>query len=157
MYLERTQYGYSLHALFVLGAVLIGVILLDSQQMYIFSPYFYLSMSVAVFLLLFFYKLKLNVDEEKVKVSFGPGWFSRTYQLGDIEYCRPVKNKFWYGFGIRILPTFTLYNISGLKAVELKFKGYKRKVRIGVRNPDEVSAIINHNLKKLNDSRLPEG
>lgn len=40
-------------------------------------------------------------------------------------------------------PDATIYNITGMKAVELSFKGRRRKVIIRTYQPDELSRYIN--------------
>ena len=46
------------------------------------------------------------------------------------------------GVGIRMLSNGWLYNVSGLKAVELQFNNRKSIIRIGTNKPDEISQLI---------------
>jgi hypothetical protein len=77
----------------------------------------------------------------------GIGLVSKRYSLKEIESARPVKNNLMYGIGIRFIPEGWLYNVSGTKAVELKFKNKSRVVRIGTNKPEEVARRIEEALK----------
>jgi hypothetical protein len=55
-----------------------------------------------------------------------------------------VKNAWWYGFGIRVIPGGgRLWNVSGLHAVELLLKD-GRRLRIGTDQPAALSLAIEH-------------
>jgi hypothetical protein len=99
---------------------------------------------------LFFYQIVVEADEKEVRFSLGIGWFKKSYPIDSIESCTVVRNKWWYGWGIRFFPGGTLYNVSGLKAIELKFKGKKAVVRIGTNRPEELSRFIS---KRLNNEK----
>ena len=66
----------------------------------------------------------------------------KSYKISDIKYCRTVSNSVINGIGIRMLPNGWLYNVSGLKAIELQFKNRKSVIRIGTDKPDEISQLI---------------
>jgi len=92
---------------------------------------------------LLFYDLTVVVTREKVAFRFGIGLIRRSYKISDIENCTPVTNKWWYGWGIHFVGNITVYNVSGTSAVELTFKGRRRKVRIGTNEPEKLSRYIN--------------
>jgi hypothetical protein len=92
--------------------------------------------------LLTFYKLTITVDNTHVSFKMGIGLFSKSYKIADLRSCTPVTNSAIYGIGIRMLPGGWLYNVSGLKAIELRFKHKTSVVRIGTNKPDEISEII---------------
>jgi hypothetical protein len=52
-----------------------------------------------------------------------------------------VKNQWWWGWGIRLIPGGWLYNVSGLDAVELKMKN-GRVYRIGTDEPRKLAEFI---------------
>jgi hypothetical protein len=54
-----------------------------------------------------------------------------------------VRNRWYYGWGIRITPRGWLYNVSGLDAVELALKNGKC-VRIGSDEPHALARAIDH-------------
>lgn len=97
--------------------------------------------AVLVLLLIGFCSLTVRVDREKVVARFGPGPIRRTVQLAEIRAVRAVKNKWWYGWGIRLTPHGWLYNVSGLDAVEMELAD-NRKVRFGTAEPNELEAAI---------------
>jgi hypothetical protein len=103
---------------------------------------------ILVICLLIFYKLTIDIDDTHVAFSFGIGLVKKKYPLKDIAGCRPVKNNFLYGIGIRLTPDGWLYNVSGLYAIELTFTNKKSKVRIGTDKPEELSETINKLLNK---------
>jgi hypothetical protein len=100
--------------------------------------------------LLTFYKLSISIDSSHVSFRLGIGLVHKRYSLSEIESCRPVKNPFWYGIGIRLTPDGWLYNVSGLYAIELTFKSNRSKIRIGTNKPEEISQTINSLLEKTN-------
>lgn len=109
------------------------------------SPDFYIHISlVLTFLicLLIFYKLTIFIDSELVSFKLGIGLVSKSYKIADIKSCKPVTNSAFNGIGIRMLPNGWLFNVTGLKAIELNFKNKKSVVRIGTNKPDEISQLI---------------
>jgi hypothetical protein len=72
---------------------------------------------------------------------FGPGFWSYRLPLGDIETAMVVRNRWWYGWGIRTGPGFRLYNVSGLDAVELRLKSGDAR-RIGTDDPLGLAAAL---------------
>lgn len=89
-----------------------------------------------------FYKLTITVDSTHVSFKLGIGLFSKSYKISDLRSCMPVTNSAIYGIGIRWLPDGWLYNVSGLKAIELRFKHKASVIRIGTNKPDEISQLI---------------
>ena len=80
--------------------------------------------------LLLFYKLTIIVDNETISFKLGIGLLGKSYEISEIKSCKPVKNLWIYGVGIRKLPNGWLYNVSGLKAIELRFKDSTKVIRI---------------------------
>ena len=75
---------------------------------------------------------------------FGPGFWKKGVTIYEIEACEPVRNRWWWGWGIRYYGKGWLYNVSGLDAVELTLKDGKH-IRIGTDEPEAlVMAIRNH-------------
>jgi hypothetical protein len=92
--------------------------------------------------LLTFYQLTITFDNTHVSFKLGIGFVSKSYAIADLSSCTPVTNSAFYGIGIRMLPGGWLYNVSGLKAIELRFKHKASVVRIGTNKPDEISQFI---------------
>jgi hypothetical protein len=126
-------------------AVLIGVALFavpkDQQAIFLIAP------GLLLIVLLLFRDMTVSVDDEAISIKYGTGLVKKNISLNDIADCQKVRNKWWMGWGIRVGPGFTLYNISGLDAVELTIKDKKRKIRIGTEEPDELCAAITSRLK----------
>lgn len=99
---------------------------------------------VVIFLIciLTFYKLTIIVDNTSVSFKLGIGIFGKSYNLSKIASCKPVKNCWIYGVGIHMIPGGWLYNVSGFKAIELRFKDSTRVIRIGTNKPDEIAGVI---------------
>ncbi|HSL86691.1 MAG TPA: hypothetical protein VK861_07125 [Bacteroidales bacterium] len=107
--------------------------------------------------LLIFYRLVIEIDNTHIRVRMGIGLFSRKYPLSGISACKPVRNPPFYGIGIRLIPGGWLYNVSGLSAIELRFKNKKSVLRIGTDKPEEVSQTINRLINQTDYFARPEG
>lgn len=81
--------------------------------------------------------LTTEIDREVLEVRFGPiGIIRKRFPLREIVSCQVVRNRWYYGWGIRWTPHGWLYNVSGLDAVELQMRTGK-KHRVGTDVPDE--------------------
>jgi hypothetical protein len=99
------------------------------------------------FFLLSFYKLTITIDNTYLRFSLGIGLIAKKYLISDIQSCESVSNNPMYGVGIRKISKGWLYNVSGLKAIEIKFKNSKRIVRIGTDRPDEIADKISNMIR----------
>ena len=88
-----------------------------------------------------FNRLEVLVDDREVVVQFRWGWPHRRYPLADIHRVDVVRNKWWYGFGVRITPHGWLYSVWGLDAVQLNFAD-GNAFRIGTDEPERLAAAI---------------
>lgn len=86
---------------------------------------------VFITIAILFYGLKTEIDDHKIRLSFGIGLIRKTIRLDKIKTVTEVRNNWIYGWGVRFIPNGMLYNISGLKAVELTFYDSGRIIRIG--------------------------
>lgn len=85
-----------------------------------------------------FGSLTVTVDEASLSVRFGLTPFRKRVRLADIASFRAVRNKWYFGWGIRYIGTGWLYNVSGLDAVEIVRRN-GRVIRIGT---DEPNALV---------------
>lgn len=92
-------------------------------------------------LLALFGRLTVSVDQQFVRVAFGIGLIARQIPLSTIRSCEPVRNRWWYGWGIRMTPRGWLWNVSGLSAVELTYTDGGHFL-IGTDDPDGLCAAI---------------
>src|SRR5689334_10461480 len=90
---------------------------------------------------LIFNSLTVEVSGEELRWHFGPGLWSYRLALDEIETVSVVRNKWWNGFSIRMAPSFRLYNVSGLDAVELYLKSGDTR-RIGTDDPQGLAAAL---------------
>ena len=102
----------------------------------------WICLSVALFILIFFHKLRVRVTQTELYIGFGIGLIHRNILRSSIVKAEKVKNKLWYGFGIRLTPHGFLWNIQGLDAIELTYTNGK-KFRIGTDDPDNLYKILN--------------
>ena len=85
--------------------------------------------------------LTVEVDDERVCCFFGMGWPRRRLPLDKIAGVEVVRNKWWYGFGIKLTPSGWMFNIQGLDAVQVELKSGK-KFRIGTDEPEDLAEAI---------------
>jgi hypothetical protein len=88
-----------------------------------------------------FNSLTVEIEGRELRWFFGPGVWTYRLALDDIQSVTTVQNQWWNGFGIRKAPNFTLYNVSGLDAVELILKSGEIR-RIGTGDPQGLSAAL---------------
>ena len=99
---------------------------------------------IALMMLLFFGSLTVEVNEEQVRLAFGIGALRKLFEVREIRSVREVRNKWWYGWGIRAGWFFGfnwLYNVSGLDAVEITMINGKI-YRIGTDEPENLRRAI---------------
>ena len=89
-----------------------------------------ISSMIAVAVVFWFSRLTVRVSGSEVRVGFGPGWPRRVFGSYEIVGFRPVRNKWYYGLGVRKVPGGWMYAVWGLDAVELELASGK-KFRIG--------------------------
>ncbi len=66
-----------------------------------------------------FSSLTVEVTAAELAWRFGPGVFGGRVPRADIVAATPVENPWWWGWGVHLTPRGWLYNISGLRAVEV--------------------------------------
>lgn len=140
---KYTQFGtISVVVLFPLLLLFIGKLIKSGLTN---SPYLFIHILLfLIFLIcvLTFYQLKIKVNNSHLSFKLGIGLFSKKYKISDIKSCRPVSNSLINGIGIRMISNGWLYNVSGLKAIEIQFKNKKSVVRIGTNKPKEICQLI---------------
>ncbi|HVJ14809.1 MAG TPA: hypothetical protein VM686_05185, partial [Polyangiaceae bacterium] len=100
------------------------------------------SLVVLVVVYALFYSLRVVVDGEKVHAIFGVGIIRFSYRLEDVESARPVRNRWYHGWGVRLIRGGVLLNVAGLDAVEfvLRSGGVRR---IGTDEPEALLRAVN--------------
>jgi len=103
--------------------------------------------TILLVLIPFFYRLQVTADETELEVKFGIGLIRTNFKWHDIEACRPLRNKWYFGWGIRKIDRGWMYNISGLDVVEISMND-GRVYRIGTDEPERLCNAIQTHLKK---------
>jgi hypothetical protein len=88
-----------------------------------------------------FSTLTVEVTDTHIHLRFGPGVIRKTFALESIRDARAVRNRWYFGWGIRVLPRGWLYNVSGLDAIEIEMRD-GRVHRIGTDEPAELLKAV---------------
>ncbi len=104
-------------------------------------------MVIEIAVAIVFSSLTVEAAEGELRWYFGPGVWSYRVPLADIESVAAVRNRWWYGWGIRTGPGFRLYNVAGLDAVELRLKSGDVR-RIGTDDPQELAEALKSHLPR---------
>ncbi|MEE3001359.1 MAG: hypothetical protein VX908_01560 [Planctomycetota bacterium] len=101
----------------------------------------YTVVGVAFLAMLLFHSLTVTIDDEHIRLSFGLGLFRKRIPLSQVVSCRTVRNRLWYGFGIRYVFDGWMWNVSGMDAVQLTYED-GHHFRIGTDEPEALAAAI---------------
>jgi len=135
---EHTQRG----SLILWSVAAVTVILLVS--MYLFGVVWVTAFVLAVMIALvaLFSSLTVSVCDDMLMIRFGPvHLIKKSWPVSEIVSVTEVINPWYYGWGIRITPYGTLYNISGFRAVEVKLQNGK-SFRVGTDEPETLRQAI---------------
>ena len=88
-----------------------------------------------------FSSMTIRIEDEHLIWHFGFGFWKNRVQLNEIRSSEPVRNKWWYGWGIRKIPGGWLYNVSGLDAVEFSLEN-GRLFRLGSDETDKLLTAV---------------
>lgn len=138
---RHTQPGHLLRAALLPMGIVAAIVTVLSQPA---MPATLISGIAAASLLIsvvLFHSLTVSVDSANVDVRFGPGLIHKEIPLAEIQDCYPVRNRWYYGWGIHLTPHGWLYNVSGFDAVEIQLRSGK-KYRIGTDTPAELADAI---------------
>ena len=90
---------------------------------------------------LLFHNLTVEIDAACLTLRFGIGLIRKRIPLAEIVEAKPVRNSWWYGWGIHRTPHGWLYNVSGREAVEITLTSGKR-FRLGTDEPRRLAQAI---------------
>ena len=149
---KHTQIGYLMLAVtFVVLALFARIYIMALAELPSVNsgPNFLVSviMVLILFILASFSTLQVIIDENYVRIKFGYGIFQNKFSLKEIGPVKPVKNHWYYGWGIRLWlwPKMWIYNVSGFDAVEITLKNGKI-YRIGTNVPKELETAIKQSI-----------
>ena len=139
---RHTQYGW-----FTLGTTLL-MFPVAAVALWSTDPATLVFASIAIVLVgLLFGWLTVDIDNRRLLIKMGIGLIRRAIPLSSIRAFAPVTNRWYYGWGVRLTPYGMLYNVSGLRAVEILFES-GRRVRIGTDEPDALVRALSVATKK---------
>ena len=150
---RHRQLGTGLLVAMGVGTILTLIILLFTPP----QPDTFLVWIVLVILLAClsqFWSLSVELTDTHVWVWFGQGLIRRSFRLYEIRGVRQVRNPWYYGWGIRLIPCGWMFNLSGFDAVELDLEN-NRKFRIGTNDGPRLEAAIQSGLNHA-DGLSPE-
>ena len=139
---ERTQAGRLMVLLLGGGAaacLCLGIVYSESVALAVFA--------VLALCFLLFPTLTVIVDDRALEIRYGIGLIRKGIPLDEIESSRAVRNRWWYGLGIRRMPRGWLYNVGGLDAIELVMKN-GNIYRIGTNDPRNLGEFLEAKLKE---------
>lgn len=145
---KKTQFGWFIIIILaiVLGALLLVYFLIAPDEMEQLTIAFPLGFgAIMLLVIMLFYQLSVEVNDQAIRLKFGIGLLHKTIPLDQLNGVTPVRNKWWYGLGIRFTPNGWLWNIYGLDAVEIAYKSGKR-FRIGTAEPQALAQAIGNKI-----------
>ena len=99
------------------------------------------SIGLVLAIVTLFSRLTVEVSVTQVRLFWSFGWPARSIARSDIRSVEVVRNRWIYGWGIRVVRGGWLWNVWGLDAVELELAD-ERKFRIGTDEPYELAAAL---------------
>src|SRR5436190_18808933 len=141
---EHTQVGWLIIVLtFLIEAVLVIVILTIPSGISFQTPIPYVFVSLLLLIALFG-SLKVQVNDQNLQIAFGIGFIRKRFPLAEIREVQKVRNKWWYGWGIRsgLFRGFNwLFNVSGLDAIQIRMNN-GLVYRIGTDEVDNLYRVV---------------
>lgn len=132
---RHTQFGWVMVGL--IGAVVLLLLGVGFREVRGVLP----AVTILGLILLLFYALTVEIDSDRLCFWFGIGLIRKRIPLERITTCKPVRNHWLCGWGIRWWGRGWLYNVSGFQAVELELDTGKR-LRIGTDQPESLAQAI---------------
>ena len=72
-----------------------------------------------------FTSLTIQIFNGYISWYFGPGFWKKEILLREIISVHAIRIKWFYGFGIKLIPTGWMHNVSGLDAIQVKLRSGK--------------------------------
>ena len=144
---HHVQWGFAAFPLVVVFGIVLVPIIADSEDLpTVLTVGTVVIMLAMLGVAVYFSRLEVLVRDAAVTAAFGRGMPYRTFPTSDIVTVRTVRNRWWYGWGVRRIPNGWLYNVWGLDAVELALAD-GTMFRIGTNDPDTLLAAISLSLR----------
>ena len=138
---RHTQIGHTAGLVFLWG--LIVLVIIATASAYDGAP---IAFGAVVFLVVWviaiiFGRLTVTVGADTLIAAFGLGWPKRAVEIADIAAFRHVRNKWYFGWGIRKIVGGWMFNVWGLDAVEIDLHS-GGKIRIGTDEAADLMAAL---------------
>jgi hypothetical protein len=143
-YYRHTQIGYLL--IVALGAATLMIGNLAVLTKFSWGPI--LLLAFMILCLVAFAALTVQVNDQAITIQFGIGLIRKSFLLQDVQAYRTVRNPWYYGWGIHVIPDGWIFNVSGTQAVELQMKN-GRKYRIGTDDAPGLANAIESLMQKV--------
>ena len=115
----------------------------DSKAIWVFG-----GMAAFMFIgLLLFHSLTVEVVRGYLRFRFGVGLIHRQFRLREIVSAEKVRNRWFYGWGIKLTPHGWLFSVSGFDAIQIKLKN-GRQYRIGTDEPERLLAAVQQAMER---------
>lgn len=134
---SHTQKGYVTYAGMAIGVLIVAWAGLEINQ----PLMLYLGLPLIFILTAIFGSLTVKVSTETLLWYFGLGFWKKRIPIMDIEKIEVVRNSWIYGWGIHLTPYGWLYNVSGLRAVQVTLKN-RKSLRIGSDEPEALKDAV---------------
>lgn len=137
---DHIQHGYTPWLFVVFGiAVMVPIIALNDGEA-VWAIWLSGLFLVAILVLLIaFSRLRVTVRGTSLTCAFTWGKPHRVFDTHRLVSATQVRNKWWYGWGVRKLSEGWMYNVWGLDAVELRFDDGV-VFRVGTDDPENLTA-----------------
>jgi len=147
--LHSEYYNVQLGTVIILGTVCMLILLTMLLVLGFIDTKAFLPGAIILSLVCCLFSLMTTrVSEYDLQWSFALGFWKKSVSLDTIKSVRKVRNKYWWGLGIRLIPGGWLYCVSGLDAVELRLESGK-VIRIGTDQPKELFQTLESAILKL--------
>ena len=144
---EHTQTS-SLPYLILISYVVFFVVVAvneTSTAYYVVSGIVFAVLVVAALLMT---RLTVTLEADSARCAFGWGWPWRSIAYEQMSAVHKVRNRWWYGLGIRRIPHGWLFSIWGLDAVEVQLRSGS-VFRFGTDEPDALLDALSARLSPV--------
>jgi len=141
---EHTQIGYTIIWVALGVAVFLAITGIFAQG----GPGTFLIIEVILLICaVVFCKLTIRIDDKILHGHLGLGLSESRCSSLKSAHAKPIRIRWWYGWGIHLTPYGWLYNVSGLDAVAIRLRD-ERKFALGADDPealvDAIERLISH-------------
>jgi hypothetical protein len=140
MHYQNKQMGTAL--LLVMGTVILFILFMTLEK---HNEVIWPVIIIIGLISFLFHSLNIKVNASEINWSFGPGFWKKSIKLETVNSVNVIDTKWYYGLGIRFIPSGWLYTVSGTTAIQLELKDGS-KINLGTNDPDNLVAAIKSQL-----------